>query len=165
MHIGRDHALGDLELRDAAQGHVLADRGDELLQAVLHGGRRAGEVRGLERFDGAVAHQGDLGGLADEGLELVVAGDEVGLGVDLEDRRRCARRLDGDEALGGDAAGLLGGLREALLAQPVDRGLDVAVGLVEGGLAVHHAGAGLLAQLLHHRSGDVRHGSSFHGFA
>ena len=39
--------------------------------------------------------------------------------------------FDGDEALGGDAAGLLGGLGKALLAQPVDGGLDVALCLVE----------------------------------
>ena len=121
-------------------------------------------MSGLEGLDRAVAHEGDLGGFAGEGLELVVAGDEVGLGVHLEDRRRVARRFDRDETLGGNAAGLLGGLREALLAQPVDGGLDVAVDLVEGVLAIHHARAGRFAQLLHHRSGNVRHGSSFHRF-
>ena len=81
--------FADLELGDAAQRHVLADGGDELLQAILDGRLRAREVRRLERLDRAVAHERDLGGLAREGLELVVAGDEVGLGVDLDDRRAC----------------------------------------------------------------------------
>ena len=59
-----------------------------------------------------------------------------------------------DQAFGGDAAGLLGGLGQALLAQPVDRGLHVAVGLAERRLAIHHARAGLLAQLLDHLCSD-----------
>ena len=65
--------------------------------------------------------------------------------------------LSADQALGGDAAGFLGGLREALLAQPVDRGLHLAVGLGQRRLAIHHAGAGRLAQLLDHPRGDIRH--------
>ena len=71
-------------------------------------------------------------------------------------------RGDADQALGGDAAGLLGGLRQALLAQPVDGLLDVALGLGQRGLAVHHAGAGLVAQLLHHGCGDGGHGCKPH---
>ena len=47
--------------------------------------------------------------------------------------------------------GLLGGGGEALGAQPVDRGFQVAAGLVERLLAIHHAGAGALAQVLHRR--------------
>ena len=75
--------------------------------------------------------------------------------------------FDRDQPLGRDPARLLRRLGEALLAQPVDRALDVAGGLVERRLAVHHAGAGLVAQLLHHRRRDVRHGCSFrsHGEA
>ena len=85
----------------------------------------------------------------DEGLERLVARDEVGLGVDLDHRGAVGRRGDADQALGRDAAGLLGGRREALLAQPVDRGLHVAAGFDQRLLAVHHAGAGPLAQILH----------------
>ena len=57
---------------------------------------------------------------ADEVLELVVAGDEVRLGVDLDERALRARGGDADQALGGDAVRLLLGLDDALLAQPVD---------------------------------------------
>src|SRR5205807_490830 len=58
---------------------------------------------------------------------------------------------------GRDPPGFLRGLRETLLAQPVDRGFHVAARLTERGLAVHHARAGLLAQILHHRGGDICH--------
>jgi hypothetical protein len=88
---------------------------------------------------------------------VIVARDEVGLGIDLDHRALVARDDMPIRPFGGDAAGLLGGLRQALLAQPVDRGLHVAVGLAERGLAIHHARAGLLAQVLHHRGGDICH--------
>ncbi|GLS53249.1 hypothetical protein GCM10007886_14320 [Methylobacterium gregans] len=161
VHVGRDHALADLELGHAAQRHVLADRGDQALQLVGDGLAGAREVGGLETLERAVTVERDLGGLAGEGLEGVVAGDEVGLGVHLDHRGVAAGGLDGDQTLGGDAAGLLGGLGEALLAQPVDGGLEVTLGLVQRALAVHHARAGLLAELLHHRGSDVGHGRSF----
>src|SRR5581483_3839978 len=48
-----------------------------------------------------------------------------------------------------DAGGLLGCLREALLAEDADRPLLVAARLAERLLAVEETGAGLLAQLLH----------------
>ena len=70
---------------------------------------------------------------------------------------RCALDGDADQAFGGGAAGLLGGGGEALGAQPVDRGFHVAVGLGERLLAVHHAGAGALAQFLHSRGRDLSH--------
>jgi hypothetical protein len=46
------------------------------------------------------------------------------------------------------------------LAQPVDCGFHVAVGFGQGLLAVHHAGAGLVAQFFHHCSGNA-HNSLF----
>ena len=65
--------------------------------------------------------------------------------------------LHADQAFGRDAAGFLGGLRQALLAQPILRRLHVAVGLGERALAIHHAGAGQLAQFLDHLGGDICH--------
>ena len=101
-----------------------------------------------------------LGGVADELLEVLVAGDEVGLGVDLDDGAARAVGGDADQALGGDAAGLLGGRRQALGAQPVDRLLEVARDLAQRLLAIHHARAGLLAQFLDQRGGDLSHVSA-----
>ncbi len=94
-------------------------------------------------------------------LELSVAGDEVGLRVHLDDGAGLNLRHDADEALCGNAIGLLGGLREALLAQQVDGRFHVAVGLRKRLLAIHHAGAGLVAQLLHGRGGNRGHDSPF----
>ena len=88
---------------------------------------------------------------------MLVLGDEVGLRVDLDDGAAVALDGDADQALGGGAAGLLGGGGEALGAQPVDRGFHVAVVLGERLLAVHHAGAGALAQFLHSRGRDLSH--------
>ena len=97
------------------------------------------------------------GDLAHEALELLVAGDEIGLGIDLDEG--AARALDGeaDQPLGGDAAGLLGGGGKALLAQPIDGAFEIALRLAQRLLAIHHAGAGLLAQLLDQRRGDLGH--------
>ena len=60
-------------------------------------------------------------------------------------------KLEGEIAklekyLGGDAAGLLGGLRKTLLAEPLDGLVHVAVSLNESLLAVHHADIGHFAQ-------------------
>src|SRR5690606_30284745 len=103
----------------------------------------------LERLDVVRAQrQRDLGGLAHEVLELFVLGDEVGLRIHLDRDAAGAVYGHADEAFGSGAARLLGRGGEPPGAQRVDRRLDVAAGLVERLLAVHHAGAGALAQVL-----------------
>ena len=84
-----------------------------------------GEGRALDRIDIAMG-EGEIGDLADEILEGVVARDEVGLRIDLDDGAGMATGGDADESLGGDAAGLFGGGGETFLAQPIDRALDIA---------------------------------------
>ena len=90
-------------------------------------------------------------------LELLVAGHEIGLGIDLDGDALVA--IDGkrDQALGRDTAGLLRGFREALLAQPIDRSFDIGVRFRQCRLAIHHSGAGLFAQLFHQCRRDIRH--------
>src|SRR5215213_8148742 len=88
---------------------------------------------------------------------MIVTRHEVGLGIDLDHRALLRRNKHTDESLGGNATGLLGGLRQPLLAQPVLRRLHVSISLRERGLAVHHARAGGLAQVLDHRRGDICH--------
>ena len=61
------------------------------------------------------------------------------------------------QAFSRNAPGFLGCGRKALLAQPIDRRLDIAIGRGQCLLAVHHAGAGLLAKLLDERRSDFRH--------
>lgn len=60
-----------------------------------------------------------------------------------------------DEALRGAPASLLLSASEALLAQEIDGGLDIAADLLQSLLAVHHAGPSLLTQILDslHRPG------------
>ena len=62
-----------------------------------------------------------------------------------------------DGTLRGDAARLLVGGRHALLAEPLDSLVHVAVALGEGLLAEHHAGARLVAEFLHSLGGDGAH--------
>ena len=68
--------------------------------------------------------------------------------------------VEHDLALGGLAAGALRRLRDALLAQQLLRRLEVAAGLLERALAVHHPRAGLLAELLDEAGGDRRRSST-----
>ena len=111
----------------------------------------------LIALDVGAALQRDLRDHLDEALELLVARNEIGLRVDFDHDALGARRQRADQAFRRDAAGLLGGLRQALLAQPILRFLHVAVGFGEGCLAVHHARAGRLAQFLDHRRRDRCH--------
>src|SRR5690606_5152634 len=91
----------------------------------------------------------DVGGLGGRGgrddgvgelLELFVLRDEVGFGVQLDQRAV----LGGDEALGGGPAGPFADILGALDAQQFDRLVEVALGLHQRVLRVQHAGAGQL---------------------
>ena len=157
VHVLGDEAVADRHGGRAAHAHVLADGGHHLLDVVGHRHRLAGIGQRQQLVEVAAGLRRQRGDVAHHVLELLVAGDEVGLRVDLDHRPRLVLGGDADQALGGDAAGLVGGLRQALLAQPVDGLLDVALGLGQRRLAVHHAGAGLVAQLLHQAGGDVGH--------
>ncbi len=158
VHVMPDRAFGDAKPLDAAQRHVLADRGDGVGDRL--GDRAAAHVmRAEHRPDVDVGRviERDRDDAAHQSLEVVVAGDEIGLGIDLDDDADIVLDRDADEAVGGDAPALLGGLGEALLAQPVDGGLDVAARLGQRVLAIHHARAGLLAQILDQPGGDRSH--------
>src|SRR3954453_2070752 len=88
--------------------------------------------------------------------EVFVGGDEVGVAVDLDQRAELAVGVDVglDRALGRLAAGELADLVAHLDPDDLDGLVHVAAGLGEGGLAVHHPRAGLVAQGLDVGSGD-----------
>ncbi len=88
------------------------------------------------------------------GLELLGTGDEVGLALELDDRADVAVDEEADDALGVVAVLTVGAGGETLLTEPDLGGLDVAVGRLEGLLAVHHARAGRVAQGLHVLCGE-----------
>ena len=73
------------------------------------------------------------------GLELLAAGDEVGLALQLDDGADVAVDDQRDDALVVLAVVALGAGGQALLAQPLLGGLHVAVVGLEGLLGVHHA--------------------------
>ena len=153
VDVRHDHAMLDRDRLHPADRLVLTDRRDVAGQLV--GDRAAARiVGGLERVDiVAAAVQRDLRHVADEVLELLVLGDEIGLGIDLDGHALRAGDGNADEALGRGAARLLGSRGKALGAQCVDRRLDIAAAFVERLLAIHHAGAGALAQVLHVKGG------------
>jgi hypothetical protein len=147
LHLAVDDLVHDVGRLAGGEGLVAED------------GALALEVRLGHLFaaDGAGIGGGDVhGDVAHQLLELLGAGYEVGLAVDLDEHADLAVGVDvgADGPLGGDAAGLLGGGGEALLAQEVDRGLHVAVGLGERFLAIQHSGSGALPELLDHLGGD-----------
>src|SRR5215831_4502464 len=119
--------LGDLAIDDLADDVLRLARLARLLQAdaALLLDRVGRNVLGgeVERV-----HGGDLQRhLAHERLERVAAGDEVCLAVHLEQHADAVVRVNvgADHALGGDAAGLLGGGGQTLLAQELARLLHV----------------------------------------
>ena len=118
--------------------------GDVLVEGVTGGGLHSlegGEV-GRELGDGGVS---DGSG---EGLEIRGGGHEVGLATEADEDGLSAFHAGKDGALGGFVVTALGKGGLALLAENLDGALEVAFGLGEGLLAIHHAGAGHVAQLL-----------------
>ncbi len=94
--------------------------------------------------------------VVDQFLENIGAGHEIGLAIHFHHHAELPARVNvgADEALLGDAAGLLAGRGNAVLAQHHFRFPDVALGFLESLLAFHHAGAGALAQVFDQCRGD-----------
>jgi hypothetical protein len=157
VHVACDDTFRRREIGGAAQSHVLADRGDHFLDR-LGDCYLAASVFGVgELIDIALGLDCGRGNLAHHLLEFLVASDEVGLGIDLDKRRFLRLGGKADEPFGGNAAGLLSGLGEALGPEPIDGGFHIAARLVQRRLAIHHARAGLLAQVLNHGCGNRGH--------
>src|SRR6185437_3288613 len=130
--------------------HVLGLVGGFLLVDLgLCGAHVLGDVIAADVGDGRGG--GDLqGDVARELDEVLVVGDEVGVAVDLDQHADARAGVDVGlhGALGGLALAEILDLLALLHAQDLDRPVDVALGLGEGFLAVHHARAGALAQRL-----------------
>src|SRR6266536_2965370 len=156
MQVARHVAA--LEPGEPAELQLLLQARAGLVDQLLDGGARAG-LGGQQRQP-----VGDLGG--DRGfrdlpsclLEQVGLRDEVRLAVQLDQHAGPgAVEFGHDQAVGRGAGGALVHVLGALEPEQLDRRLDVAVGFIECVLAIHHAGAGLLAEPLHVSGGKIRH--------
>jgi len=99
----------------------------------------------------------DTGYIVGKMAEVLVAANEVRFAVDLDEHANVVADERGHGALGSNAAGLLAGGGQALLAKDLRGLFHVSIGFGQGRLDVHHAGAGLLAQRLHHCGGYLCH--------
>src|SRR5579864_168167 len=159
VHVGDNRALARFQALGAAQRHVLADGGDEMRELLADRATGSGIRHLLQRLDIVTVAQHERGHRLHETLEGLVARDEIGLAVDLEQRTDLAFGRDPDQAFGGDAPRLLGGGGQPLLAQPIDGLLQVPAGFLQRALAIHHAGASLLAKVLNQPCGYLSHHS------
>ena len=109
---------------------------------------------------------GDLhGDVAQQLLEHVTAGDEVGLAVHFHQHTHAGSGVDvtADGTFGRNATRLLLSGGNALLAQPFDGLGGIAGALREGLLASHHSCAGLVAQFLDELCRNLSHGGMGNG--
>ena len=144
------HADAGVDTGKAADLHILTQRQEQL---VLSGGDGALAVHpgaALQGFHIGGVFLGDNRSHAlDKVLEQLAVGNKVRLAVDLHHDAHAVDDGGIGHALGGHAAGLLGLRGQALFPQQLDGLIDIAFGLGEGLLAVHHAAAGHFAQVLH----------------
>ena len=147
MDIAHTGVLGKAD--KAADLQVLTDGHDLFGHGLGHGQLSAGILavhQGIHVGGIVVGHH--LGDVLDEGHEGSALGAEVGLAVDLHQCAHAVLHQSVRHALGGDAAGLLGGLGQALLTQILHGLVHIAVGLGQCLLAVHHTHASHLTQVL-----------------
>ena len=148
VDVGSDHAAWSCVVADVlAELEVFTDFADfrfdrvfDGLFAVLggEGGIEVSCAGGSER----------IGDASNKGLEAFVFRNEVRFAVHFQQQAGSGTRVDagGDDAFLGSAVGHLAGLHDAALAEELDGGFDVAVGFGEDFFAVHHGGAGLIAE-------------------
>ena len=124
---------------------VLLDDQDQGLQGIVHSAvAHLAAHQGLHV--GGILVSDNTGQVLGEFHELLVLGNEVGLGVDLDHDGAVRERNRVDHTLGSNAASLLAGGGQALLAQDLNGLLEIALRLGQSLLAFHHAAVGLAAQ-------------------
>ena len=118
MHIGRNRAFRDLEALGAADGHILANRRDQMRQLIrnrlAHSGffnqihrPRPGGI--LQRFKIIADRQHQFGYRFHEMLEGFIARDEIRLGIHLHHGGDTGGRGYAHQPFRSHAAGFLGG--------------------------------------------------------
>ena len=160
MNVGGNHT-GGLVTAEAADGNLLTDRNGRIadqvgngLAAVVHEslGHQGVHISG-------VGQSNLLGNLVGEADEVIGLGNEVSFAVHFDDRADGAFIVGvlGHNAFSGDTAGLLGSLAQSLFTQPFNGLVHISVALNQSLFAIHHAGAGALAQLFNHSGSNCCH--------
>src|SRR5664279_2776232 len=143
-----------VELRRSPQFELLAnDRGQG--RDTLRHGLAVSESLSQQRVDITGRGRGEVrDDVARKRLELLVLSHEIGLRSQLDHRT-----LGGsDQPVGGYALlPTLGSLGLTLDSQDLQRLVELAIGLHERLLALHHPGAGGVAELLHIGGGELGH--------
>src|SRR5690606_11761490 len=137
VDVGRDNALRDGQRSRTTEADVFTDGGNSVL--CRFGNGLPVNLGVGNSFGRTIGRQGSLGDLADQILESIVAGNEVGFGVDFNDNSLVAGSCNADQTFGSRTASLLVSLCNTLGAQPVNGSVDVAIGFGKCCLAVHHA--------------------------
>src|SRR6185437_14568690 len=137
---------------------LLLDRGAGVLDQLLDGLAVLRDGPEQSQPVGRPVCQRRLRDLGRQLLEALVLRHEVGLAVQLDQNARGrAIELGDHQAVGGGPVGPLARVLDALLAQDLDGLVEVAVGLAQGVLAVHHAGPGQVPEPLDVSGGKIRH--------
>src|SRR5262249_19684057 len=95
-------------------------------------------------------HSGDLhGNLMSKFMKFLGAGYKIRFAIHLDEHTHFASRMDirSDYAFRGGSSRLLGSRCDSLFPENRNRVFKIALSFFERGLAIHHARAGLLAQL------------------
>ncbi|KAK1946354.1 hypothetical protein P3T76_001907 [Phytophthora citrophthora] len=156
VQVAADGALLELELHGAIGHDVLAHDTDQLGHLLGHSS--AVHLHSGQLVRGQLGHHlrgwsfgQRTGHAAHERLELVVHGHKVRLAVDFHHGRTqtAVGHFGGHETLGRLTSSLLAGRRDALLAQPLESGREVALGSCQRIADVLERRLRLSAQLLH----------------
>lgn len=88
------------------------------------------------------------GDVLDELTEVIVAGDEIGFAIHLDQDADLPTHVDvgSDDAFFGFASSFLGGGKVEFFAEDFFAFFEVAFGFFEGAFAVHHARIGFFAE-------------------
>src|SRR5437660_1642551 len=108
-------------------------------QLLLDGAPRSREPGLFEPLELAITVERKPAQSLHKTLEVLIARDKIGLGVDLDDGSGGTSRRYADKPFRSDPPGLLRGSRQTLLSQPVDRRFDIALAVAERPFAIHHS--------------------------
>ncbi len=136
-----------------AQLDFLADGGDGIRDAFAHRLFGNGALMVQQLFQVAVFRECVTRDGFGDSLELLVLRYEIRFRIQFDDGGFIAFCGDADKPLGGHAACLFARVSDALRAQPVFRGLEIAFGFGECLLTIHHARAGGFAEVFDYACG------------